>query len=131
MKSALILTGNIRTFENCINSFINIIDNFDPDIFICVSNYQYQLHPYIREQNNFYNECLLNEQIIMDKFSIIPNLRKKIKKIIISNEEDDDNYLINNLLKNFDQKKGWLGEDIFKQYMKLKKILEFVEKRNR
>ena len=35
--TALLLTGNIRTFEECIDSFNNICIQFNTDIFICIS----------------------------------------------------------------------------------------------
>jgi len=83
MRSVLILTGNIRTFEQCKNMFMDIIDKYNCDVFICTSNFQYQLHPYQKQANNFYLEKELTNNEIYEKLHDL-----YANEIIILSEDD-------------------------------------------
>jgi hypothetical protein len=71
MKSVLILTGNIRTFEQSKNIFKEIIDTYNCDVFICTSSLQYELHPFIKTSHNFYLEKELTVDEIYDKLDVL------------------------------------------------------------
>jgi hypothetical protein len=126
MKPALILIGNIRTFELCIDSFENICNNMDVDIFICMSNYLNELHPYIQSKTTN-NNNILNISEINKRFSISPIFSSKIKKIIVLDKNEEDNIIMSEYLHKFDTKKQWIGLDIFKQYYKLKLCVDFIK----
>jgi hypothetical protein len=64
MKSALIITGNLRSFVNCYTTFDQLIEKIDCDIFVCMSNVQFDLHQYQKQLNNFYSDCILTQNLI-------------------------------------------------------------------
>jgi hypothetical protein len=128
MKSALIITGNLRSFENCYKTFEQLIEKLDCDIFICMSNVQFDLHPYQKQINNFYSDCVLTENLINSKLNICKNINNKTKKIFLLDKVEEDNEIINDYLHKFDNKKEWKGIDIFKQYNKLNKCVDFIKK---
>ena len=70
MKAALILTGNIRTFEQCIQSFEQLISKYDLDIFICTSNIQNDLHPFSNHHYIHYNVVNHNVHYIHVQYRI-------------------------------------------------------------
>ena len=123
--TALLLTGNIRTFEECIDSFNNICIQFNPDIFICISQKEFELHPYIQQEYNFYNDTVLSLELLNHKFSISPLFASKIKKIIIIDNEHDNHYT--NYIQLLDTKKTWQGADIYEQVYKIKRGIEEIE----
>lgn len=127
MKSALIITGNLRSFEKCYNTFEELIQNFDCDIFMCISNIQFDLHPHIKSTNHFYNDAVLSLELLTNIFNISPIITKKIKKIILLDKIEEDDDVINNFLPHFDKKKDWIGIDMFKQYYKIKKCIDFIK----
>jgi len=127
MKTALIITGNLRSFEKCYENFEQLINKFDCDIFICMSNIQFDLHPYIKHELKFYSDCILSDELINSKLNICKNINNKIKKIIVLDKIEEDNDFINNYLHNFDNKKEWKGIDIFKQYKKIKRCVDYIK----
>jgi len=122
MKSALILAGNFRTFDNCIKNINKVIEKFNCDVFVCISDIEHNLHPYNKEQLQFYNDKIINETDIKRKLSMLPNIKKAIFL-----PTDTENEEIKDYLSKFDTKKEWLGIDIFKQYYKIKKCVEFID----
>lgn len=119
MNSALIICGNLRSFEQCSSTFEQIITKLNCDVFICVSDKQYELHPYIKQTTGFNNDCDLSRDLILSKLSICKNMTDKIKSVIVIDRIQEDNDIHDNYIAKFDQRKGWLGTDIFKQYQKL------------
>ena len=47
-KIAILFVGNIRTWNNCKESFHSIFDKYEPDIFISTNNKLYDYHPVIQ-----------------------------------------------------------------------------------
>lgn len=127
MNSAVLIIGHLRSFENNYKNLELLIEKINCDIFICMSNIQFDLHPYIKTVNNFYNDCSLSLNLINIKLSICKNMKDKIKKIILLDNIEENNDIINNYLYNFDNKKKWKGIDIFKQYNKIKKCVDYVK----
>ena len=128
MKSALIVTGNIRTFERCADTFEKICNKFNPDIFICMSNVEFALNEYIREKYMFERDNLLTLEQLKYKFKLVPTFSEKIKSIQLINKSEEDVYIQQNYLGLFDVKKDWQGMDIFKQYHKKKLCIEEAKK---
>ena len=126
MNSALILSGNFRTFDNCIESIEKVIDNFNCDIYICVSDILFNLHPCNKEQFNFYDDKIIDLQEVYRKLSISQKINRRVKKILFFENclEDQE---VKEYILNFDTKKEWLGIDIFKQYYKIKKCIEILK----
>lgn len=125
---ALLLIGNIRTFESCIHSFENICKKFNPDIFICMSNRANDLHPFIQDQYNYYSDVTMTSDQINNKFDTFPFFSSKIKKLIILDKEEENLIISNNYLHLFNSNKTWIGLDIFKQFYKLLHGIELIEK---
>jgi hypothetical protein len=133
LKSALLFTGNIRTFELCIKSFEKICEKFNPDIYIYMSNIEHDLHPYIKKKYNFYNDNILTLEQIKLKFNLSPIFSSKIKILKVLNNKEENDIINYKYLHKFDKKKEWTGIDIFKQYYKFNlglKEIELYEKQN-
>jgi hypothetical protein len=127
MKSALIINGNLRSFEKCYECFERLIEKLDCDIFICISNIKFDLHPYQKNANHFYSDSTLSLEQITSTLNICKNMNNKIKKVCLVDKIEEDNK-INNFLHKFDNKKDWMGIDIFKQYYKLNKCVKHIKK---
>jgi hypothetical protein len=67
MKTAIILVGNIRTWEKCRKNFIDSFGN-EADIFLSTYNKQYAYHPYIQQSLNFDEDNNLSEEEIKEMF---------------------------------------------------------------
>jgi hypothetical protein len=128
MKSALIITGNLRSFEKSYNTFEQIIDIFNCDIFICLSDIQFDLHQFQKKKLNFFNDCKLSLNLLNTKLSICKNMNDKTKKIFLLDKIEEDNDINNNYLHLFDNTKKWTGIDIFKQFNKLKTCVNYIQK---
>jgi hypothetical protein len=76
MKTAIILVGNVRTWETCKDNFISVLGN-DADIFVTTYNKQYAYHPYIQQSLNFYDDRSLDGGEMEKMFSNL-NLRGSI-----------------------------------------------------
>ena len=126
MNCALILTGNFRTFDNVIPNLESLIDIFNPDIYLCISDIEHNLHPYNKELLNYFNDKIINEVDINLKLNISQKFKNKIKKVIFLETETENKEIEEYTLK-FDTKKDWIGLDIFKQYYKIKKCLDNFE----
>lgn len=131
MKSALIVTGNLRTFENCIDCFEEIIEKFDCDIFICMSNYQYDLHPYISNTHKCFNENVLTLEQVLRTINGCKNFAKNIKRLELIDKHEENEQFTNDFLPRLNRDKKWIGADIFKQYCKIKNCAEMVTKYER
>lgn len=68
MKTAIILVGNVRTWDQCKENFIASFGG-DVDIFISTYNKQYAYHPYIQQSLNFYNDVDLTKEELQIMFS--------------------------------------------------------------
>ena len=76
MKTAIILVGNVRTWEQCKENFIATFGD-DVDIFVTTYNKQYAYHPYIQQSLNFYEDRNL-DTVEMEKLFSGLNLRGTI-----------------------------------------------------
>jgi protein YibB len=127
MNSALIITGNLRSFDDCFKTFEELIDLLDCDIFICISNIQFDLHPYIKSNINFYSDCNLSYDLIKKKFEISTKISSKIKKIFLLDKIEENNTFVKSYLSKFDRKKSWIGSDIFQQYNKFNYCIDYIK----
>ena len=89
MRKAIILTGNLRTWELCKDSFIKTFDE-NIDIFICVSNIKYDYHTYIQENFTGPDDYILSETDIKESFNGL-----NLKKLIIVNKEEEVSFISN------------------------------------
>ena len=124
---ALLMIGNIRTFESCIDSIESICKRFNPDVFICMSNRANDLHPFIQDQYNYYSDITMTNNQIKNKFKAFPFFLSKIKKLIILDKEEENLIISNKFLHLFNSNKTWTGLDIFKQFYKIIHGIELIE----
>jgi hypothetical protein len=123
MPHALLITGNIRTFENCIESFEALCHRLNPDVFLCLSNRELDLHPYIRETYGYSRDRTLSLETIQLKLNSLSN----IKKLIVVDRDEEDHILEKDFLGRFDPNKSWTGTDIFKQFYKMNLGLDAIQ----
>jgi hypothetical protein len=126
MKSALIITGNIRSFESCFEYFYKLISVLDCDVFICMSNVQFDLHTFNKSKLNFYNDIIQTREMIIRKLGICKNMRDKIKQLTILDKIDEDYQMHEEHIHKLDDRKTWKGIDIFKQYDKINTCVDFI-----
>jgi len=113
MKIAVLLSGNIRTWER--SNLLDFID-LDVDYFISTTNKKYNYHPFINNKFGYHN---INDELIDDEN--IKKLFNKInyKKLLISDDDViiDENFSPN--MRNLDS--------CYHQYNRIKKILNDIE----
>jgi hypothetical protein len=69
MKTAVLLVGNIRTWEKCKDNFIETIGKYDPDIFLSTYDVRYGYHPAVRNRIGYYDDEVLSRKEIADMFT--------------------------------------------------------------
>jgi hypothetical protein len=69
MKTAIILVGNIRTWDECKYSFHETFDHLNPDIFVSTYNLQYDHHPHIKGKIQDFDDCILTNDQISSMFN--------------------------------------------------------------
>jgi hypothetical protein len=120
-RIALLLTGNLRTWDLCKESFIKTFSN-NIDIFICVSNLKYDYAPYIQENYTGADEYNLSETDIKNSFDGL-----NLKKLIIQNKEEEVSYISNEQHKFKMDVSGINVFGTFGNVYKIKKALSLVE----
>lgn len=73
MKTAILVVGNVRTWDRCKENFISTFGD-GCDIFVSTYDRQYSYHPYIQKSLNFYQDNTLTRED-MDKAFEGLNLR--------------------------------------------------------
>lgn len=71
MKTAVILTGNIRTWEQSIDAIVAAFVDYDCDFFVSTYDLQYGYHPCVRQSINFFDDRLLTDEEVQRMFSSI------------------------------------------------------------
>lgn len=127
MPTALLLSGNIRTFELCADSFDKIASKFyDLDVFIFASNIAFDLHPYVKDTYKFYDDTVLDIETIKRILGRASILSSKIKRITIVDKESEEEYIkttYSDMCLNW----GNVGCDIFKQFAKFDRNIEELQ----
>ena len=127
MKTAIILNGNVRTWDRVINNFIQTFSYMSPYIFVTTYNRQYGYHEHIKNLTNMHEDKILSNEHILNLFEPI-----NPRSLII---EDAD--LIDSLLKDEESKIASSMKHLYnslgqfrKLYLACNEILEFEEKNN-
>jgi hypothetical protein len=122
MRTALLISGNIRTFTLCSKSFDTLVAKFDDvDVFIFASNLAFDLHPFVKQTYNFYGDSILDIESIKRHLGHAPLLKSKIRKITILDTSSEDAYILNEYS---DVGFNELGLDIFKQFLKFDRNID-------
>lgn len=119
-RTALLLTGNLRTWESCKESFNKTFDNVD--IFICVSNIQYDYPPYIQENFTGADEYNLLRTDIENAF-----VNLNLKKLIIQDKQEEVSFIQKEVAKFKMDVSGINVFATFANIFKIKKGLSLIE----
>jgi hypothetical protein len=71
MKTAVILSGNVRTWERCRDLIVDALRNYDCDFFVSTYDLQYGYHPCVRQTIGFYDDRLLTDDEIAELFASV------------------------------------------------------------
>jgi hypothetical protein len=99
MKTAIILVGNIRTWDECKQSFHDTFSHLNPDIYVSTYNLQYDHHPFIKGRIRDFDDVVLTTEQIASKFDGL-----NVKGFCIENEVDirKDQERMHSALKDLD-----------------------------
>jgi glycosyltransferase involved in cell wall biosynthesis len=121
-KTAILLTGNLRTWDLCKENFIKTFGE-TADIFICVSDIKYDYAPYIQETYTGYEDSYLTEEDILNSFTGL-----NIKKILIESKEEELAYIEKEVPKfKLDVSGDFNPPQKFGNVLKIKKGLSLIE----
>lgn len=114
MKTAIVLVGNVRTWEFCKENFKQIFSEFKPDIFVSTYNLQYNHHPVIQGRIGDSSDFVLEEKTIKKMFNGF-----NVKEFDI---QDCANYIdMTEVQENFKSLQSCYG-----QYKRFKRSMEMV-----
>ena len=125
MKTAILLSGNIRNFQKCRDSFISQFKKFDPDIYVITYDKRYSLHPYQQLMNPVQEEMIDLEKVQEILYPL------QCKKIEIVNQSELILFIEMYFKPKFDPEIKWPypgGMDIFCQYLLFQKGLKLIPK---
>ena len=120
MRVCVLLNGNTRTINKCIDNIFDTFNFLNPDYFISTYDLKYGYHPYIKSSLNYLEDKYLTDQEIL-------NLYKKInvKGILIEKHCDCLNF--------YEAEKGKFApeflnlESSFLQYTKIRKGIDIIK----
>lgn len=89
MKTAILLIGNIRTWDYCKSNFIETFGKYNPDIFLVIDNYRYGHHPAIQSRIGDSGDEHIDDNYVLKmfedlnlrNFSITPRVSEKYAKV--------------------------------------------------
>lgn len=120
MKIAVLLTGNVRTFNECKSNILSEFSSLKPDYFISTYDTAFQYHPCVKGSLNFNEEYVLPDSEIYNLFNEFSP-----KRIIIDKESEMNDYFQN---ERYNFSGGMLGCDPshFLQFYKIKRGLDQI-----
>jgi hypothetical protein len=122
MKTAILLIGNIRTWDQCKENFRSVFSNLDYDIFLSTYDLRYGYHPAVQNSIHDSSDCFLSNDEILDLFKDF-NLKNYVIESISDVRAHYDNVLHNQLHPNFKN-----HPHSVLQYRKLLQAYELLEK---
>jgi hypothetical protein len=128
MKIAVLLCGNIRTWEKTKDSFDAFFKNIEYDLFISTYNQKYNYSPYWL---NLYPNFKNNDIILSDE-QIINMFYNKTQNIIITSYNENKLFL-NNEIKKMHPKMIEITnfETFFSQYNNIRKGIQLIDEYER
>lgn len=114
MKTAILLIGNVRTWEFCKDNFKEVFSGLKPDIYVSTYNLQYNHHPVIKNRIGDFSDFILEEKHIKKMFRDF-----NVKEFDIEDgEKPFDMTDVNDNFKNL--------ETCFGQYKRLQRATEML-----
>jgi hypothetical protein len=71
MKLAVLLIGNIRTWDYCKESFLKTFQRYNPDVYLVTENVRYNHHPYVQGSIGDSSDELIDKDTIEELFKNI------------------------------------------------------------
>lgn len=68
MKTAILLIGNVRTWDYCKENFKHTFSKYNPDIYVVVDSYRYGHHPVIQNRINDSSDETVDVRYLTDQF---------------------------------------------------------------
>lgn len=121
MRIALILSGNIRTWDKCKNSYIGLLEKYKPDVYISTYDKRYDYHPYIKSTLKEYKDYTLSQIDIENHFKDIEVINMEIEKTT------DIDYLVNKEMLLFHSDMRHINS-CFKQFRKIQNCINNIIK---
>ena len=119
MKTAILLTGNTRTWDKCKAEFINSFGHLNPDLYVATYDLQYCYHPAQRHWMGNNEDVILTEDDIKKLYSDLNLIKLSVESI--ENAEQHYESIKNSIHENFKHEKH-----TYLQYRKLKHALEMM-----
>lgn len=122
MKTAILLCGNIRTFNRC---KINILDTFsflDPDYFVSTYTTLHQYHPCVKGAIGFYSEEIKDDIYIKTLFDGF-----NVKEFCIDSIEFANQHYRSIGGEDFNKQTGINYSSGYLQFWKIKRCLSLLE----
>lgn len=119
MKIAILLCGNIRSWDKTKESFDNFFKNIEYDLFVSTYTKQCEYHPYWLGLNPLFQDVTLEKQNINNL------LLNKSKAIVITDSSDNDIFIENERLKMNPKMKDYFHG--FSQFNNIKKAINIME----
>jgi len=114
MKIAVLLSGNVRTWDQTKDSFTSVFGN-TADIFLATYNRRYNYHPYIQGKFGFVDDEILNNERIFELFEGF-----NLKKILI--DDNSTNYKVPDGVDSRHKD----HESTYYQYLKFRQAVELM-----
>jgi len=114
LKIAILLSGNVRTWDQTKDSFINVFGN-TADIFLATYNRRYNYHPYIQGKFGYQDDEILDNQRIFELFSGL-----NLKKVLI--DDNSENYKVPDAV----DPRHKDHESTYYQYLKFRQAVEMM-----
>lgn len=120
MRTAIILSGFVRTWEETASSFNSTFSHMNPDIFVTTYNKRYGYHPHIKNKINYYDDEYIDVQKIEGMFtSITPKFVEVEDADILDKIIDDENKNMHPAMQGFNNSFG--------QARKLKLMVDYIQ----
>lgn len=71
MKLAILLTGNIRTWDQTKKSFLDNFSHLRPDVYVCTYEQRYGYHPHIKGVINDHEDYIMSHEEISNHFNSV------------------------------------------------------------
>ena len=81
MKVAILLIGNIRTWDQLKDNFAEAFRHLDPDVFVSTYDIRYGYHPAVQQHIQDTEDTFLTEEQIVDMFKTVNAVVVNVEKI--------------------------------------------------
>lgn len=123
MKLAVILVGNVRTWDQCKKNYKELFEKDEkkkPDLFVSTYTRKFNYHPYIQNLTSSFDDFILNKKEVVEMFDGL-----NVRDIQVEESEYVDDLILKESQKFHDSMKNI--DSCYAQYRKLKLGLNMVK----